>query len=142
MGVSVTGADEVIAMLEKLGGIETLYNAMDKAVLVVEKEARDTAPSGSTGLLRSSIESHVEASGDEVKGIVSNPIGYAPYVEYGTGIYATKGSNAKKIPWSYKDASGEWHTTSGQKPQPFLENAMDTKTDEVISIIQEALLSD
>ena len=30
----------------------------------------------------------------------------------------------KVVNASYKDAKGEWHTTTGQKPQPFLEPAL------------------
>ena len=45
---------------------------------------------------------------------------YAPYVEYGTGIYAADGTG-RKTPWRYKDEEGNWHTTSGQEAQPFAE---------------------
>jgi HK97 gp10 family phage protein len=45
---------------------------------------------------------------------------YAPYVEYGTGIYAADGSG-RKTPWRYKDEEGNWHVTSGQEAQPFAE---------------------
>ena len=30
-----------------------------------------------------------------------------------------------KIPWSYKDADGKWHTTKGQHAQPFWNPAID-----------------
>ena len=29
-----------------------------------------------------------------------------------------RGSRAKNIPWRYKDADGQWHTTKGQHAQP------------------------
>lgn len=45
---------------------------------------------------------------------------HAPYVEYGTGIYAADGSG-RKTPWRYKDEEGNWHATSGQEAQPFAE---------------------
>jgi len=45
---------------------------------------------------------------------------YAPYVEYGTGIYAADGTG-RKTPWRYKDEEGKWHVTSGQEAQPFAE---------------------
>lgn len=45
---------------------------------------------------------------------------YAPYVEYGTGIYAADGLG-RKTPWRYKDEEGNWHVTSGQEAQPFAE---------------------
>ena len=45
---------------------------------------------------------------------------YAPYVEYGTGIYAADGTG-RKTPWRYQDEEGNWHVTSGQEAQPFAE---------------------
>lgn len=64
---------------------------------------------------------------DGLTGIVSVGAEYSIYIEYGTGIYATGpgGSRAKKIPWSYKDDDGEWHTTYGSPAQPFWEPAID-----------------
>lgn len=71
------------------------------------------------GYLKESIDFMFKNDG--LTGIVSVGAEYAIYVEYGTGIYATGpgGSRAKKIPWSYKDDDGEWHTTYGSPAQPF-----------------------
>jgi len=52
----------------------------------VEAEAKKNAPKG-TGELRRSITSRVE----DDKGIVYTPLEYAPYVEYGTGLFAENG---------------------------------------------------
>ncbi|MDI1796975.1 HK97 gp10 family phage protein, partial [Staphylococcus aureus] len=68
------------------------------------------------GFLKESIDFRFENNG--LTGVINVGAEYSVYVEYGTGIYATKGSRAKKIPWSYKDANGKWHTTKGQAPQP------------------------
>ena len=49
----------------------------------------------------------------------------APFVHQGTGLYAKDG-NGRKTPWKYEAVAGKykgWHTTRGQKPQPFLEDA-------------------
>ena len=56
-------------------------------------------------------------------GPVSNRAPYAIYVEYGTGVYASPeghGSKAKKTPWTYQNAQGQWFTTRGSKPYPFM----------------------
>ena len=73
-----------------------------------------------TGNLKNSIntESFVE---DGIPTSETGPTAeYAPYVEYGTGIYAADGTG-RKTPWRYKDEEGNWHTTSGQEAQPFAE---------------------
>ena len=33
------------------------------------------------------------------------------------------GDGRKDVPWHYQDEEGNWHTTSGQKPNPFLTRA-------------------
>ena len=72
---------------------------------------------------------------------VGTNVEYAPYVEFGTGIYATGegGSAAKKIPWVYKDDEGKWHRTSGMKAQPFLRPAIENHIDEYKDILKEYL---
>ncbi|HAY1336005.1 TPA: HK97 gp10 family phage protein [Staphylococcus aureus] len=78
-----------------------------------------------TGYLRESVTIDFKDGG--FTGVINIGSEYAIYVNYGTGIYATGagGSRAKKIPWSYKDANGKWHTTKGQHAQPFWEPAID-----------------
>lgn len=78
-----------------------------------------------TGYLRESVTMDFKDGG--FTGVINIGSEYAIYVNYGTGIYATGagGSRAKKIPWSYKDANGKWHTTKGQHAQPFWEPAID-----------------
>ena len=41
----------------------------------------------------------------------------------GTGKYSKNG-NGRQEPWVYKDRQGNWHTTEGMKPNPFLEDAL------------------
>lgn len=87
-----------------------------------------------TGNLRNSITSRM--LGENVVAIGTN-VEYAPYVELGTGIYATKGG--RKTPWVYKDEKGEWHRTVGMKPRPFLKPAMEDNVSEYKAIIEKVL---
>ena len=72
---------------------------------------------------------------------IGTDVEYAPYVEFGTGIYATGegGSGAKKIPWHYKDDEGHWHTTSGMRAQPYLRPAIEKHIDEYKDILKDYL---
>jgi HK97 gp10 family phage protein len=45
---------------------------------------------------------------------------YAPYIEYGTGIYAKNGQG-RKTSWSFQMPDGRWVTTQGNRPQEFME---------------------
>lgn len=131
------GFNELIAKLEKIGDAEKLQQCLEKACLVVERAAKEKCPS-STGELRSSISSSVEGT----VGTVGSPLQYAAYVEYGTGLFASGGNGRTEVPWKYQDAKGEWHTTSGQPPQPFLIPALNENRQEILDILREGLKND
>ena len=124
--------------------IDNLFNeadfirAIEKSCALVERKAKEKAPKG-TGELRRSITSKVERSNGEIVGIVFTPLEYAPYVEYGTGLFAEGGNGRKDVPWRYQDDKGEWHTTSGQHPHPYMRPALTESREEILRIIKEAL---
>lgn len=121
----IINLDKLNYKLENLANLD-ISKALNRACLVVENEAKRLCPVD-TGDLRNSITHEVH---NDV-GIVGTNKEYAPYVEFGTGIFAVEG-NGRDTPWSYQDDKGEWHTTVGQKPQPFLETAIQTKKKLVI----------
>ena len=126
---------------------ETAFNkVLEKACILVENDAKQRCPVGS-GELRRSITHTIE---DGV-GYVYTPLNYAPYVEYGTGIYSSKGGGRDGYWVFVKGSNGEYHQeqrklytleeakqimailrskgleafyTNGQQPQPFLEPAL------------------
>lgn len=124
MKVEVLGAS---ALMAKLSAVD-LQEALNDSCLLVENTAKENCPVDS-GQLRNSITSNVSGETGEV----GTNVEYAPYVEYGTGVF----NPGRLTPWSYKDASGEWHTTTGQKPQPFLVPALDSNRAEILNIFKE-----
>lgn len=62
---------------------------------------------------------------------------YFPYVEFGTGLFAKNGDGRQDVPWRYKDLEGNWHSTVGQKPQPFLENGFNETKEEATQVLTE-----
>lgn len=138
MSIKIYGLDRVLDAIENVEDTETIEKSLQKACALVERSAKEKAPKDN-GELRRSIASKVE----DLKGIVFTPLFYAPYVEYGTGLFAegTPGGRTD-VPWSYQDDKGEWHSTSGQKPQPFMKPALNENTDEIVKIIREGLLND
>ena len=116
--------------------IESLVANMTKAWFVVEREAKIKCPVDQ-GPLRASIFSQVALDGNKVVGRVGASEEYAPYVHQGTGLYAVNG-DGRKEPWGYEVLAGKYkgfHKTHGQKPQPFLQNAVDQERDIITSII-------
>ena len=124
-------------LADQLSNNEAFERAMGRACAVVERKAKENAPKD-TGALRRSITSEVNATGGLVEGVVFTPLEYAPYVEYGTGLFAEDGNGRKDVPWNYQDDQGNWHSTSGQHPQPFMRPALEECREEILRILKEA----
>ena len=133
--VRIEGLDGVLEAIEGLADRTDWERALQRACALVERSAKQKAPKGN-GELRRSIASRVEQDGGNLVGIVYTPLEYAPYVEFGTGLFAVNGGR-KDVPWCYKDDEGEWHTTSGQHPQPFLGPALNENREEILRILRE-----
>lgn len=133
--IEFEGLEEVLNSIDSLADLEGLQSALEKACAVVEASAKQKAPKD-TGALARSITSKIE----DTEGIIFTPLEYAPYVEYGTGLFAEEGG--RNTPWTYKDDKGEWHKTSGQKPQPFMRPALEENREKIINILKEGIGND
>ena len=133
--IEFEGLEEVLDSIDSLANLEELQSALGKACAVVEASAKQKAPKD-TGALARSITSKIE----DTEGIIFTPLEYAPYVEYGTGLFAEEGG--RSTPWIYKDDKGEWHRTSGQKPQPFMRPALAENREKIINILKEGIGND
>lgn len=138
--IRLEGLDEVLKSLENLADTGAYEAALEKCCMLVERTAKQKAPKG-IGDLRRSITSKVDTSGDVIEGVVYTPLEYAPYVEYGTGLFAEDGGR-QDVPWNYKDDEGNWHSTSGMKPQPFMRPALNDNREAILRYLQEAKQND
>ena len=134
MAISIQGLPELTVKLETMASGEKIREGLGTAAALVERAAKEKAPK-SSGELRRSIESQV----DGLTGVIFTPLEYAPYVEYGTGLFAVNGGRTD-VPWHYKDDEGNWHSTNGQHPQPYMEPALNENREEIIRILREATL--
>ena len=132
MSVVVKGMDSLMATLSRIERGAGLRDGIEEACQVVKKAAAKKCPVD-TGKLQESITLEPPGPSDDPVGIVGTNKEYAPYVEMGTGLFAVNGDGRDKVPWKYKDARGNWHTTSGQEPQPFLGPALREKVAELIA---------
>ena len=138
MSSYIEGLDDLLKKFEKLSNT-TVSDALDDACLLVEREAKILCPVAiGGGDLRESISHRVE--GEE--GIVGTVIEYAPYVHQGTGIYAINGDGRKDVPWHYQDAEGNWYSTIGQEPQPFLTEALEKNKKKIVKLIKNQIRED
>ena len=167
--IEFKGLDKIIAKLDKMQDTSTIVSAMQDACKLVEGAATDKAPKD-TGALRRSITNRVEVIGNEVSGIVFTPLEYAPYIEYGTGMYAENGNGTSGY-WVYvgdkdydpnRKKSGKRYTlqeakqivaimrskglkayyTNGMHPQPFMRPALKENEQNVKKKLKEGIMSD
>ncbi len=135
--IELEGIEEIQKKLEKITDFTTVNAALGRACAVVEASAKRKAPKG-TGELRRSITSKVENG----VGIVYTPLEYAPYVEYGTGLFAENGGRTD-VPWTYKDEeTGEFISTSGQHPKPYMRPALNENRELIVKLLKECLIDD
>lgn len=132
--ISIEGLDDLIVDLNEITDRSNIQSNLKKACAIVERSAKQKAPKG-TGELRRSITSKV-TGGD---GVVFTSLEYAPYVEFGTGLFAESGGR-KDVPWCYVDDEGNWHTTSGMKPSPFMRPALYENREQIVRILKEGIL--
>ena len=134
--IEFDGLEEIFNSLESLEDVESYKKGLLKACALVERSAKQKAPKGN-GDLRRSITSKV----DGLVGIVYTPLEYAPYVEYGTGLFAENGGR-QDVPWNYKDDEGNWHSTTGMKPHPFMRQALNENRQNIIRVIKKEVGKD
>lgn len=134
--IEFKGIEDILDRLDNLQRQQVTEEALMKAALLVEGAAKQKAPKG-IGELRRSISSRLVEGGAEVY----TPLEYAPYVEYGTGLFAEEGGR-QDVPWHYVDDEGNWHSTSGMKPRPYLRPALNENREEILRIFREGYKND
>ena len=138
--IEIEGLEGLEDIIKDMVDTDKMVSAMGKACALVEKEAKLNAPKD-TGALRRSISSKVEVDGKEVIGTVFTPLEYAPYIEYGTGLFAESGGR-KDVPWHYQDDKGEWHSTNGIHPCPFMRSALLDNRNRIKNILMRGIKND
>ena len=162
MAIEINGLEVALGRLDDVIDLDRIEQGLQLATLLVERSAKQKAPKGE---LQQSITSKVE----DYTGIVYTPLHYAPYVEYGTGIFATgKGGGRKEVPWVYVEGQYnepakktihteqsareavaflqseglDAHLTYGQEPQPYMRPALDENRQEILRVLGEFLVND
>lgn len=167
MAIRYEGLEGISSRFKHITDTSTLEAALNKAVLLVERQAKINAQAAvDTDGLAGTITSTVEG----LEGIVYTPFEIAPYIEYGTGIFAEHPNKPGRqdVPWVYVKNSGqetrsqksyteaeakkavailrskglEAYMTSGMKPRPFMRPALDDNTERIKEILGEVLLDD
>lgn len=116
-----------------------VYEAARKSATDLESIGRKNGSSGKfyknwSGKLTKGITAQA-TNYDNIK--FFNNLKYAPYVNWGTGIYASQG-NGRTTPWVYYNQNYQkWVTTKGQKPTFFMEKSLDEAEPKIQSNIEK-----
>jgi HK97 gp10 family phage protein len=114
---------------------EALKQGLEAGGQLLENEAKENCPVDD-GQLRASITHQITDDLSSVE--IGSNLEHAPYVHQGTGLFAKEG-DGRQTPWRYQDAKGQWHSTKGQKPNPFLQKAVDENRGNLIKPFENLL---
>lgn len=131
MSATIKNIEKLTTKLSKIATID-LTQPLTECCILVQDTAKTLCPVDD-GQLRQSITHEIIG---KQTGVVGTNVEYAPYVEIGTGLFSSLGTG-RQTPWSYQDAEGNWYTTVGQHPQPFLKPALTRNKKEIKQTIQE-----
>lgn len=141
-------AQEIMKLEIKTDNSKEIIQAMKEQVIAtmssIGQEAEGYAKSNLTafprvdsGRLRNSVS--FEIDNDELALYVGTNVEYAPYVEFGTGIYADNGEG-RQTPWYYyNEKLGKVVMTRGMKPSHFLRDSMSQHSQHYKAILEAAL---
>ena len=132
INIEIDGLDNILDNLEnissKLDG--AVQNGVAKGGKAIQAQCKAECPVD-TGELRNSIVEETTGGGGKYTSEIGPTVDYGIYVEMGTGIYAGE----RQTPWRYQDSKGQWHTTRGQRPQPYMEPGFEAGKDEAVEIL-------
>jgi len=121
---------------EKAKNLKDIHN---KIALDIQRDAKRNITDNSnvdTGRLRASIQ--IEMFIDGLGAGIGTRVHYAPYLEFGTGIYAVEG-DGRKTGWFYTDRLGKTWFTRGIVPSPFLFPAWEKNRPPYLKAIQQEM---
>ena len=122
--VKIEGLNNLLAKLNKYADPAQLKQSMGKCCAIVEASAKEKAPKD-TGALRRSISSRIEETANGVEGVI-----FTPLAEDG----------GRQTPWSYQDDEGNWHTTKGQPPRPYMRPALTENHEQILETLKGAII--
>jgi len=135
MSIRVTGIQEAVKALEDYKDTKTerLEKATQKATIDVQRDAKKNAPVD-TERLRSSIH----RTSNKLNGTVFTNVGYAPYIEFGTGSEVDVPEGLEDYAMQFK---GEGKRQVNMPSQPFLFPAWESNKEEYIKSVKKILSS-
>lgn len=140
--VTVNGLARLEAKMNKLPDkvAEALARGVNQAAGLVEGSAKKLCPVD-TNNLRGSLHIIKQATSREITATVGTNVEYAPYVEFGTGVYSENPSQSTWRDGSYHtipvNGGKEFRRVKGTHAYPFLRPALRNNKDRIEQIINK-----
>ena len=117
----------------------SLGAGLEKLLQSIENDAKKNTMHKSKGSVDGPLAAKLTHEVDKgaLKGVVGSNEEYAVYYHQGTGIHAVNGDGRKEVPWHFIGPDGEWWHTKGQKPNPFLQDAIDSNLQNALKAFGE-----
>ena len=139
MGFEVKGIDVLIRALQDIASPEFADSVLRQGLTEVGRLIQASAKRNAhvdEGQLRNSIEVTPLENGVEI----GSNVPQAFFEEYGIGRKGDPSvAHTAKEQWSYQDDDGNWHTTSGHEPHPFLYPALEEHKQEIPETVKNVL---
>ena len=138
MGIEFSGLDGILDNIaaSEIAIKRAVRRGVQKGGKVIQAQCKAMCPVD-TGELHDSI---IEQTSGDGEGEYTSEVGptapHGIHVELGTGLYAKNGAG-RQTPWRYQDAKGQWHTASGQPPQPYMEPGFEAGKGEAVEVLRE-----
>ncbi len=141
MAVEISGLDEVLNALKGFDDT-SVQNTLNRAFMQAAQSMADQAKQlcrVDQGQLRASIAAEPLPNGADFCATAE----HAEYVEYGTGKKGDPSvAHTTKDYWRYKDDDGNWHTTSGMEPAPFMLPSFESGKQEILPTVKKCIRED
>ena len=136
MEIEIKGLDRLFKKLDAAASDAVISKALMNLGGRIQATAKENCPVD-TGQLRDSII--VQSPTPDTVTVGTN-VEHGIFVEYGTGPKGdpTVPHTTKKY-WRYKDELGNWVTSHGQEPQPFMRPAFNRYKDQAGEIVKQAI---
>lgn len=136
MEIEVKGLDRLMKKLDAIASQQAITEALLDLGGKIQEAAKEATPVD-TGNLRASIT--VASSSPDTVTVGTN-VDYAVYVEYGTGQLGDPTVPHTERPyWRYKGKDGQWVTSHGHEPQPFMRPAAERGRELAPEIVKKKL---
>ena len=139
MSTFVIGLEKVVVKIDKLKNVDFSI-PLGRAGALIERDAKRKVTEWGmegNGELRRSISYQVADKSVEI----GTNLYYAPYVEYGTGLFGPAGQriyprHSKALHWIDRDGEHFAKSVKGMKPRPFMHPALAQNRTRVVELFR------